>query len=232
MAHGSREEGTGRTGRGHEQDCQQHSAGRPQVQGLGVDVEYLRLLVGKKEGSGLSALEAACSEGCVSLLRQWFDAVGDRFRETHLLSLLRRCTNMGDARILDVFDLLDIDGTGTMNFAALHLMICILAGRAEGHMKQFLYRRGKDSFSFLAAGGASVGEPSLTGGKGRPRSVKAARLFKFLASFGFDQYVVSNLHDLQLASRPQLAENEVSLFLFAVCQQHDEEFSALQMVRN
>jgi hypothetical protein len=193
---------------------------RPQVDGLIVDADYLRVLMGCRETS-CTFLEAACTDACISALKKWFEAVGEKFRESHLLSLLRRCTDMDDARIMDIFDLLDADGRGYIQFPSLHFVICILAGRAEGRMKRFLYLRGKDSFVYLTGGADLEGDR-------RPGKARAMRLFQFLAAFGFDQYVASKLHELHLVSRPYLTENEVSLFLFAICQQHDEDYKVLR----
>jgi hypothetical protein len=191
----------------------------PQVDGLVVDTDFLRALMGLREGSG-PLLEAACTDACISTLKKWFEGVADKFRECHLLSLLRRCTDMDDAKILDTFDLLDVDSNGCLQLPALHFLVCILAGRAEGRMKKFLYLRGRDSFVFVTAAAEFDRDR-------RPGKARAMRLFQFLAAFGFDQYVASKLHDLHLVSRPYLSESEVSLFLFAICQQHDDDYKAL-----
>jgi hypothetical protein len=194
----------------------------PQVDGLVVDTDFLRTLMGLREGLCRPLLEAACTDACISALKKWFESVADKFRECHLLSLLRRCTDMDDAKILDIFDLLDVDSNGCLQLPALHFLVCILAGRSEGRMKKFLYLRGRDSFVFVTAGAEFDRDK-------RPGKARAMRLFQFLSAFGFDQYVASKLHDLHLVSRPYLSESEVSLFLFAICQQHDDDYSALSL---
>lgn len=208
----------------------------PQVEGLWVDVDYLSALMGSRVGKA-SALEACCSEEGTSSLSTWFHAVGDRMKETHLLPMMRRCCpEEGDGRFLDMFDLLDVEARGRLQFPELHLLACILTGRGEGKMRQFLYLRGKDSFAFLVTdagagqqggGGGSLSKTGSSSSDAQPRKVKARRLFRFLTVFGFDQYVTATLNDLQLSNKQQLTENEVSLLLFSICQQHDADHAAL-----
>lgn len=76
--------------------------------------------------------------------RRWFESAGGvagKWRETHLLDFLRRCTDIGDAQILSIFDLLDPDGRGTIGFAEFYYLVLLLMALKERQMKVFLYQR-------------------------------------------------------------------------------------------
>ena len=80
-----------------------------------VDLKYFKSLLGPQyQGDGLLS-PLLYTEEAIELLQKWFNNVAQPFRETHLLSFLRRCTDLSDAVILNLFDILDWDQSGASN---------------------------------------------------------------------------------------------------------------------
>eukprot|EP00961_Rhodomonas_salina_P165128 2225197-Rhodomonas_salina.1 len=47
-----------------------------------------------------SVFSSLCTDTAIEDVNTWFGSVAEHFRETHLLSFLRSCTDMADAQIL------------------------------------------------------------------------------------------------------------------------------------
>ena len=78
-----------------------------------VDLKYFKSLLGSQYQSDGHLSPLLYTQEAIDLLRKWYDSVPHPFKETHLLSFLRRCTNLSDAEILNIFDVLDWDQSGT-----------------------------------------------------------------------------------------------------------------------
>ncbi len=79
-----------------------------------VDLKFFKSLLGSQyQGDGLLS-PLLYTQEAIELLQKWFDNVAQPFRETHLLSFLRRCTDLSDAVILNIFDILDWDQSGAI----------------------------------------------------------------------------------------------------------------------
>ena len=81
-----------------------------------VDLKFFKSLLGSQYQSDGLLSPLLYTQEAIDLLRKWYDRVPQPFRETHLLSFLRRCTNLSDAEILNIFDILDWDQSGKQFF--------------------------------------------------------------------------------------------------------------------
>ncbi len=70
-----------------------------------VELSAIKSLFGAQEQE--SVFKGLSTQSAVEGLQAWFSSAAETFKETHLLSFLRSCTDMGDAQILDVYDVLD-----------------------------------------------------------------------------------------------------------------------------
>ena len=72
--------------------------------------------------------------------KRWFDVSSagggspGQWRETHLLRFLRTCTDLSDAQILNVFDLLDPEGRGIISFSEFYYLVLLLMALEEVHL--------------------------------------------------------------------------------------------------
>lgn len=108
-----------------------------------VHSAWLKSLLGPISKDEVSFL-GLCSEHAMAESKRWFDQATNspgQWRETHLLDFLRRCTDLCDAQILSIFDLLDPDGRGSIGFPEFYYLVLLLMALKEGQMKVFLYQR-------------------------------------------------------------------------------------------
>ena len=89
-----------------------------------VDLRFFKSLLGPQYQSDGLLYPLLCTHEAVELLRKWFDSAPQPFRETHVITFLRRCTDLSDARILNIFDILDWDQTGLALVWNPHALLC------------------------------------------------------------------------------------------------------------
>ena len=63
--------------------------------------------------------------------------------------LLRRFTDLDEIRIYKVFDMLDTDCSGLIDFNEFYLLVCILIAVKDNMIKTFIYRHSRTVFHLL-----------------------------------------------------------------------------------
>lgn len=107
-------------------------------------------------------------------------------------------------------------------------MVSLLAARQEAQTKLFLFQRGKDAIHLLLT------DPQLKRGKDgvQDQTVKVpkARLIRFLTAFNLHGMLSTQLSDLNLKSKRELSEQDLSVLLYHVCKHFDIANSQLPAV--
>jgi len=163
-----------------------------------------------------SVFSSLCTDTAIEDVNTWFGSVAEHFRETHLLSFLRSCTDMADAQILDAFDILDSRSRGHLVFFEFYFLVSLLCAREEGQMKVFLFQRGEDASVLLYSRSKFVAQGTESSDK-----LATRHLSFFLQTFEMEYDFLETLADLGL-NRADLTPREITAVLFAICKIHDE----------
>lgn len=64
-------------------------------------------------------------------------------------AFMKTATDLSTNQIYKVFDMLDVDGSGSMDFDEFYLLICILIAVQDNVEKNFIYRHSRTVFDLL-----------------------------------------------------------------------------------
>eukprot|EP01135_Chromosphaera_perkinsii_P005963 Nk52_evm8s375 gene=Nk52_evmTU8s375 len=74
--------------------------------------------------------------------------------DTQFVAFMRMCTDLTESQIYNVFDMLDVDASGLMEFDEFYLLVCILTAIKDHEEKMFLYNHSRTVFDLLDADGS------------------------------------------------------------------------------
>lgn len=69
--------------------------------------------------------------------------------DVQFLAFMRVVTDLNKNQIYKVFDMLDCDGSGSIDFDEFYLLICILIAVQDKEEKHFIYRHSRTVFDLL-----------------------------------------------------------------------------------
>ena len=96
----------------------------------------------------------------VQILRQWFDCLDihkDGFlNDLQVLAILRTMTNLRETQCYRLFDMLDLDKSGNLEFDEFYLLMCVLIAIKDEREKEFLFKHCKTCFSLLDVDGGGT----------------------------------------------------------------------------
>lgn len=69
--------------------------------------------------------------------------------DVQFFAFLNSVTDLTESQSYSVFDMLDVDGSGSIDFNEFYLLICIFIAVQDREEKQFIYRHSKTVFSLL-----------------------------------------------------------------------------------
>mmetsp|Transcript_11069 Transcript_11069/g.17537 ORF Transcript_11069/g.17537 Transcript_11069/m.17537 type:complete len:180 (-) Transcript_11069:148-687(-) len=176
---------------------------------LTVHCACLQPLLGQHHEDDVS-FAALCSEAGQTESKRWFNlaavgTVAGQWRETHVLDFLRRCTDLGDSQILNVFDLLDSEGRGTIGFAEFYYLALMLMAMKEGKMKVFLYLRSAQTILLLQAL-ARNSLDACADVRMTPK-IACAHVCMLLRPFGLEELMPARLTQLRFTPQHMSAPN-------------------------
>mmetsp|Transcript_65694 Transcript_65694/g.176046 ORF Transcript_65694/g.176046 Transcript_65694/m.176046 type:complete len:228 (-) Transcript_65694:45-728(-) len=194
---------------------------------MNVDLKYFKSLLGPQyQGDGLLS-PLLYTEEAISILRSWFECAVQPFKETHLLWFMRKCSNLSDAMILDIFDILDWSQSGHLRFSEFYFLFSLLAAMQEAQTRLFLFQRNRDVLFFL---GAHPATKIASQDEHDNHTVSKFKLVRFLTVFNLHSNLSSQLTELNLKAKRELSEKEVSILLYFVCKQFDMASSQFSTV--
>ncbi|PRP76262.1 hypothetical protein PROFUN_07784 [Planoprotostelium fungivorum] len=112
----------------------------------------------------LRTFDMLYSEKGYENLKSWFLAhsgVDNSLSEDQFLLFLRKLTDFHDHRILELFDLFDVDDLGSIAFSEFFLIVALLAGLESGKSLNVLHRHAKQLFKVASNCKTSKGTPAV-----------------------------------------------------------------------
>ena len=136
--------------------------------------------------------------------------VAEGLDDLQFLAFMRLHTDLSDKEIYNVFDMFDVDGSGSLEFDEFYLLICMLVAIKDNQEKQFLFRHSRTCFELLDEDGSgSVG-------------VEEFENFGFL--FNFTRSSVRQIFkEFDISGDKELDYDEFRMFTFACIDKEKEE---------
>ena len=96
----------------------------------------------------------------VLLVKEFFDAIDTRNMEglddIGFVAFLCEVTDLDERQALGVFDMLDVDDSGSIEFDEFYLLVCMLVAVKDNMGKQFLWRHSRTCFELLDEDGSKA----------------------------------------------------------------------------
>lgn len=90
-------------------------------------------------------------------LFQLLDAHGTQYlNDLQFYVMMKRFTDLNEDRIYKVFDMLDTDCSGSIDFNEFYLLVCILIAVKDDMIKTFIYRHSRTVFDLLDEDGGGT----------------------------------------------------------------------------
>jgi Ca2+-binding EF-hand superfamily protein len=124
-------------------------------------------------------------------------------------SFLSSATDLNRTQIYKVFDIFDLDRSGSVEFDEFYLLICMLVAINDGQGKQFMYRHWRTCFELLDEDGS--------------KSVSRAEFETLGFLFNFSKKAVRKIYEeFDVSGNGSLDINEFRLFIFAAIDMQGE----------
>eukprot|EP00002_Diphylleia_rotans_P004537 TRINITY_DN1338_c0_g1_i7.p1 TRINITY_DN1338_c0_g1~~TRINITY_DN1338_c0_g1_i7.p1 ORF type:complete len:210 (-),score=58.16 TRINITY_DN1338_c0_g1_i7:386-1015(-) len=142
----------------------------------------------------------------VQVIREFFDAMDVRNMEAlddiQFLSFMKMTTDLSENQIYNVFDMFDVDDSGSIEFDEFYLLFCMLVAIKDNEEKQFLFRHSRTCFELLDDDGSEA------------ISLREFERFGFLFNFG-QSSIKSIFKEFDVSGDKELDYNEFRMFTFA-----------------
>ena len=96
----------------------------------------------------------------VQFIKQYFDDLDARgngeLDDVQFVAFMSMSTNLNEQDIYKVFDMFDVDHSGSIEFDEFYLLICMLVAIKDHEEKQFLWRHSRTCFELLDADGSNA----------------------------------------------------------------------------
>lgn len=94
----------------------------------------------------------------VQLVKEFFTYLDCRYKnaldDIQFVCFMQSSTDLSEEHILRIFDTLDIDHSGSIEFDEFYLLVCMLVAVKDGLAKQFLWRHSRTCFELLDQDGS------------------------------------------------------------------------------
>ncbi|KAL7748285.1 EF-hand calcium-binding domain-containing protein 9 [Sorochytrium milnesiophthora] len=134
-------------------------------------------------------------------------------------AFLYSSTDLSKTQIYKIFDIFDLDRSGSCEFDEFYLLVCILVAINDGQAKHFLFRHWRTCFELLDEDGS--------------KAVSRSEFETLGFLFGFSRTAVKQIYDeFDVSGNQELDYNEFRLFVFAAIDvQQDLEQKEMQKSR-
>eukprot|EP00163_Fabomonas_tropica_P021303 TRINITY_DN3731_c0_g1_i1.p1 TRINITY_DN3731_c0_g1~~TRINITY_DN3731_c0_g1_i1.p1 ORF type:complete len:187 (+),score=32.89 TRINITY_DN3731_c0_g1_i1:374-934(+) len=111
----------------------------------------------------LDRRHALLSARNVLILREYFDALDVRNKEClddlQFLAFIRMNTDLSESQAYSLFDVFDVDGSGSVDFDEFYLLVCMLIAVKDREEKKFLFHHSRTCFELLDEDGSKSISP-------------------------------------------------------------------------
>ena len=122
--------------------------------------------------------------------------------DIQFLAFMRSTTDLRDSQIYNVFDMFDVDNSGSIEFDEFYLLICMLVAINDSEEKQFLFRHSRTCFELLDDDGSQA------------ISLREFTRFGFIFNFG-SLSINSIFKEFDVSGDKELDYNEFRMLTFA-----------------
>mmetsp|Transcript_3368 Transcript_3368/g.9705 ORF Transcript_3368/g.9705 Transcript_3368/m.9705 type:complete len:236 (-) Transcript_3368:92-799(-) len=95
-----------------------------------------------------------------SLMQRFFHELDvrnmDSLDDVAFTAFMQVATDLRESQILKIFDMFDVDGSGSIEFDEFFLLVCIMIAIKDGEEKQFLARHSRTCFELLDEDGSQT----------------------------------------------------------------------------
>lgn len=149
----------------------------------------------------------------VRTLMEYFDLIDvhqdGSINDIQFCLVLGAMTDLKRNQIYSVFDMLDIDGSGQIDFDEFYLLTCILISLKDKDEKQFIYRHSRTVFELLDEDGS------------QSISAQEFSAFGFLFNF-YGDAVKQIFNDFDISGDQELDYKEFKMFAMACIDRQNE----------
>ncbi|XP_072177442.1 EF-hand calcium-binding domain-containing protein 9-like [Diadema setosum] len=149
----------------------------------------------------------------VKTLKEYFDLIDvheeKSINDIQFYQVLSSMTDLKRNQIYSVFDMLDIDGSGQIDFDEFYLLVCILISLKDKDEKQFIYRHSRTVFELLDEDGS------------QSISAQEFSAFGFLFNF-YGDAVKQIFNDFDISGDQELDYKEFKMFAMACIDRQNE----------
>eukprot|EP00162_Nutomonas_longa_P003405 comp14131_c0_seq1/m.20117 comp14131_c0_seq1/g.20117 ORF comp14131_c0_seq1/g.20117 comp14131_c0_seq1/m.20117 type:complete len:193 (-) comp14131_c0_seq1:21-599(-) len=147
------------------------------------------------------------------VLREYFEVLDVRRKESlddiQFLSFIKTNTDLSEAKSYGLFDIFDIDGSGSVDFDEFYLMVAMLIAVKDNEEKRFLHYHSRTCFELLDQDGS--------------KTVSAAEFKRFGFLFNFSTQTVNNIFkDFDITGDKELDFEEFRMFTLAAIDRQKE----------
>ncbi|XP_062507241.1 EF-hand calcium-binding domain-containing protein 9-like [Corticium candelabrum] len=152
----------------------------------------------------------------VAILLEFFKAIDVRnemaIDDVQFLAFMKSVTDLSERHIYKVFDTLDVDCSGLMDFDEFYLLVCILIAVKDKMEKEFIYKHSRTVFDLLDEDGSNN------------VSIEEFKTIGFL--FNFNKTIVKDLFkEFDVSGDQHLDYQEFRMFAMACIDKQTEQES-------
>eukprot|EP01135_Chromosphaera_perkinsii_P009641 Nk52_evm91s1810 gene=Nk52_evmTU91s1810 len=145
------------------------------------------------------------AQSCQAVL-EYFQLLDFRDNEglddLQFLAFMETSTDLSEEHIYDVFDMLDLDGSASVEFDEFYLLVCMLVAIKDNTEKHFMFRHWRTVFELLDVDGS--------------KSVSAEEFATIGSLIGFGRFAINKIFDeFDVSGDRELDYDEFRMFTFA-----------------
>ncbi|XP_071792852.1 EF-hand calcium-binding domain-containing protein 9-like [Asterias amurensis] len=149
----------------------------------------------------------------VFILQEYFKLLDvhneESINDIQFYQFLHAVCDLNRGHIYNVFDMLDVDGSGRIDFDEFYLLVCILISLKDKEEKQFIYRHSRTVFELLD--------------EDRSHSISAEEFSAFGFLFNFHGAAVNQIFkDFDISGDEELDYKEFKMFAMACIDKQNE----------
>ncbi|KAI8894719.1 hypothetical protein BC833DRAFT_660680 [Globomyces pollinis-pini] len=163
-------------------------------------------------------LNARSTKLCLEMFKSLDWNESGKLDDIQFQCILNHATDLSVSQIYKIFDILDLDGSGSVEFDEFYLLMCILTAVKDGEAKSFLFQNWKTCFEILDADGSGN------------VSMEEFQTLGFL--FNFSPTAIKHIYqEFHITGKTELDQSDFQLFVLAAVELQDKLDKRLNLER-